>query len=141
MEALGRTRLLQGGHSAWHLWKSSSYKIREGVFLDRTNLRNLAVSLPAAPWFVSGLPGVWGCSDPHPDPGGGGWKAAPRWLTSTSQSRQTSLQLCWVLAANLAAKLNPRLQGGGQAGEETDLGVSFIISCFNFHSAQILHPA
>lgn len=111
-----------------------SHRDSQEGFLDLTNLEPYSSHTAARP---SG--GRGGCSDPS--------RYLPRGqlhhgsLPSTSRSHQTSLQLCQVLTANLVATLRPRMQEGGQAGGAVNRGVSFIISCFNFHSAQILHPA
>lgn len=107
-----------------------SHRDSQEGFLDLRNLEPYSSHTAARP---SG--GRGGCSDlPRVQLHHGS-------LPSTCRSHQTFLQLCQVLTANLVVTLRPRMQEGGQAGGAVNRGVSFIISCFNFHSAQILHPA
>lgn len=124
----------EGERPAWRLRRSGPRRVTERVFLDPVNLEahpGHHVTRPSAQ-----LPGVLRPSPSHPGKPG----------------RLHAAPLHLPISTNVPAAA-PRSGGqpGGQTAPQAARGwagtsgnrprVSFIISCFNFHSAQILHPA
>ena len=124
----------EGGCSTWCLRRSSLYRVREGVSLGLTN----SEPCPSHPAICPSVSRRRGLRPSPTHPGEGGQlHAAPLHLPISPNVSAAVLSS----GRQPGGQTAPRAAGGWAGRRGNRPRVSFIISCFNFHSAQILHPA